>query len=667
VKYDIVIPGLQMETSLLVNLIDSSVMDFEGDGLQDLVPELLTHLPTLLRTTAVGDFDLLLKASRLIAYSPKVEPVASVIKVLLDVGFATVSRGRTHDGLPLVERAIDLSLEYGLRPELRRSYSVYSLLSTDSGFPARGVECALRANAIAVEIGYQIGEAAAQANLTAALYMMGLYRECIEVAERIIVRFGSDAHCAEFLTVARANLASSAIALQKFRLGADTSKTAIECGGLPRDSTGIFPRLVSEVNWLKCAIGLDDRETVEKRVTKIKALAEAFSTPRTQLNRQLAEAAYEIYAGDLTIAAARLLKLLEVSKAQPSLYRDNLVLLVRAYEKAHDHTGVLIYLGKLVEFLAKSQVDSVKRALDALKVKVQTPMPGKDDVQDLIAAIQRDGSLPRQDVEVPEPMYRDAFERLAVTAELREDTWGKHAYRVGRLAGLLAKELGYGYRYCKDIELASRLHDIGKLGIPDGLLLKPGKLTEAEFIIIQRHTSLGAQLLSLCPNPAFRMAEVIAVGHHEKWDGSGYPNALVGDAIPEPARIAAVADVYDALTHVRAYKHAWEHAEAVSYIVSASGTHFEPRIVDAFVTMIERVRTKYGRKVEEYLAAPSSVSTLVQARREMQDMLDAMYRIDEEVARQQAEAMNDPRLEIPQKLATLEEQKIAKSGPDYVA
>jgi putative two-component system response regulator len=656
-----------MHTSLLVNLIDSSVMDFDGDGLQELVPELLAQIPSLLRSSAVADFDLLLKAARLIAFSPKSEPMTSVIKLLLDIGFATVSRGRTHDGMPLVERAIDLSQEHDLLPELRRSFSVYSLLSTDAGFPARGVECALRASAISVQIGSTIGEAAAQANLTAALYMMGLYRECIEVSERIIEKFSFDSTCSEFLAVARANLTSSAIALHNFRLGADTSKKSAETAGLPRDSSGIFLRLVSEVNWLKCVIGLDDNQTAKKCLANVQALANAFNTPRTLLNRQLSEAAYEIYVGDLTIAVAKLLKLLEVSKAQPSLYRDNLALLIRAYEKGHDHTGVLIYLGKLVEFLAKSQVDNVKRALDALKVKVQTPMPGKDDVQDLIAAIQRDGSLPRKDVEVPEPMYRDAFERLAVTAELREDTWGKHAYRVGRLAGLIAKELGYGYRYCKEIELASRLHDIGKLGIPDGLLLKPGKLTEAEFTIIQRHTSLGAQLLSLCPNPAFRMAEVIAVGHHEKWDGSGYPSALAGDTIPEPARIAAVADVYDALTHVRAYKHAWEHAEAVSYIVSASGTHFEPRVVSAFVTMIERVRTKYGKKFEEYLAAPSAVSTLVQARREMQDMLDAMYRIDEEVARQQAEAMNDPKLEIPQKLATPEEQKIARNGPDYVA
>ncbi len=652
-----------MHTAMLVNLIDSSVMDFNGDGLHDLVPELLNQLPTLLRSPKREDFDLILKAARVVAFSPSAEPIEPITKLLLDVAFATISRARTTEGFPLVERVIDLAQERGLRAQLRRAYSVYSGLSTDAGFPARGIECAVRANAIAAELGDTVGLAAAQANITAALYMMGLYRECIDVSKSVVEQFGKDAEVSDLVAIARANLASSAIALQDYSLGAETSKKAAESLGLPRDSAGIVVRLISEVNWLKCSIGLDDKTHASKRLKNIRALADAFSTPKTELNRQLAEAAYEIYDGDLTIAVARLLKLLETSKSLPTLYRDNLSLLVRAYEKAHDHTGVLIYLGKLVEFLAKSQVDNVKRALDALKVKVQTPMPGKDDVQDLIAAIQRDGQLPRKDVEVPEPMYRDAFERLAVTAELREDTWGKHAYRVGRLAGLLADELGYGHRFAEEIELAARLHDIGKLGIPDGLLLKPGKLTEAEFTIIQRHTSLGAQLLSLCPNPAFRMAETIALGHHEKWDGTGYPHALKGDDIPIAARIAAVADVYDALTHVRAYKHAWEHAEAIAEIQKSSGTHFEPRIVDAFVRIVEKKRAKYGKRFEEYLAAPSSVSTLVKARREMQDMLDAMYRIDEEVARQQAEAMNDPMLEVPQKLATIEEQNVGKSEP----
>jgi putative two-component system response regulator len=656
-----------MDAEVLVNMIDSSAMDLDGHGLEDLVSQFVDKLPSLLRSTNEKDFQLAERAVRSIAYLPRPEPIKKAIGALLDVAYAMAPRGRAHDAIPLAERAVDLSHDHAQLAELRRAYNIYGVVSTDAGIPARGVECALRSIEIARKLQDERGVAAAQSNLTAALYQMGLYRECIDLAEQISAQFDGREGFAAFVGIARANMATASLALLRYEQGAETARRAAESLGLPKQPNEIFNRLATETTWLRCAIGMNDTDTASIRLRKVKALAEAFKTPRTELNKQLSEAAWEIFAGDLTIAVAKLLKLLETSKAMPTLYRDNLALLVRAYEKAHDHTGVLIYLGKLVEFLAKSQVDNVKRALDALKVKVQTPLPGKDDVQDLIAAIQRDGSLPRKDVEVPEPMYRDAFERLAVTAELREDTWGKHAYRVGRLAYLLAEELGYGHRFCEEIELAARLHDIGKLGIPDGLLLKPGKLSPAEFEIIKRHTSIGGQLLSLCPNPAFRMAETIAVGHHEKWDGSGYPSALKGDAIPDVARIAAVADVYDALTHVRAYKHAWEHSEAVAEIARCSGTHFEPRIVDAFVKMIERVRTKYGKKFENYLSAPSSVSTLVRARREMQDMLDAMYRIDEEVARQQAEAMHDPKLEVPQKLATVEEQKIAQNPPDLPA
>ena len=151
----------------------------------------------------------------------------------------------------------------------------------------------------------------------------------------------------------------------------------------------------------------------------------------------ISDAAYEIYAGNLTVAVAKLLELLKHSKAVPGLYRDNLALLVRAYEKGHDHAGALLYLGELVEFLGKSQVTAVAKQLELIRERVQTPMPGKDDVRAVIMAIQKTPSKHREEIDVPESLYRDAMERLAVSAELREDTLGRHAYRVGRLAGLL--------------------------------------------------------------------------------------------------------------------------------------------------------------------------------------------------------------------------------------
>lgn len=342
------------------------------------------------------------------------------------------------------------------------------------------------------------------------------------------------------------------------------------------------------------------------------------------MNRALAEAAVEVYSGSLMVAVAKLLEMLKHTRSHPGLYRDNLVLLVKAYEKGHDHAGALLYLGELVEFLGKSQVTAVRGKLEAIRERVQTPMPGKDDVRAVIMAIQKVPGSQKEEIEVPEQLYRDALERLAVAAELREDAFGRHAYRVGKLAGLLANALGFGHKFCQDVELAARLHDIGKLGIPDGLLMKPGRLTEAEFIVMQKHTTIGAQILQQCSHPAFRLAEQIALHHHEKWDGSGYPRGLKGDNIPEVARIAALADVYDALTHARAYKHAWTHEEAVLEIERTSGTHFDPRMVTTFLSLVNHLRRSHGDGFDDYLAEAGKDSTFIQARDKMHEMLNEM-------------------------------------------
>jgi len=497
-------------------------------------------------------------------------------------------------------------------------------MSTDVGIPARGVEYALRAAVIAQEINFPLGVAAAFGNMTAALYGMGLYRETISVALRVIKKYKGDAGFSVPVAIARSNLASAALALQHYALSADAAKDACDAMGLPRDGQGIINRVATENTWMRSAIGLRDDSMVESRLKMIRSLAASFRSPRLELNRQLAEAAYEIYGGDLTIAVAKLLELVKHSKALPGLYRDNLVLLVKAYEKGHDHAGALLYLGELVEFLGKSQVAAVRGKLEAIRERIQTPMPGKDDVRAVIMAIQKVPGAHREDVEVPEQLYRDALERLAVAAELREDAFGRHAYRVGKLAGLLANALGFGHKFCQDVELAARLHDIGKLGIPDGLLMKPGRLTEAEFIVMQKHTTIGAQILQQCSHPAFRLAEQIALHHHEKWDGSGYPRGLRGDNIPEVARIAALADVYDALTHARAYKHAWTHEEAVLEIEHTSGTHFEPRMVTTFISLVNHLRRSHGDGFDDYLAEAGRDSTFIQARDKMHEMLNEM-------------------------------------------
>ncbi len=615
---------LQVERQALIGLIDACVTEFDSDGLADLIPQLRVDLPALLKSSDEDDFKLMVQAARLIAFSQHPEPVPACISILLDIAVAHVPRGLAIDAVPLAERALDLATDHQLVREMRRACNVYAMISTEVGIPARGVEYALRSAAIAREIDDQMGVAAAFSNMTAALYSMGLYRETISVALRVIKRFKPDANCASFVAIARTNMASAALALQHYSLAAESAREGCESFGLPRDAHGLLNRVIGEGVWLRSAIGLRDDATVDARLKMIRSLSDAFKSPRLSLNRELAEAAYEIYAGNLTVAVAKLLEMLKYSKKLPGIYRDNLVLLVKAYERGNDHAGALLYLGELVEFLGKTQVAAVRGKLEAIRERVQTPMPGKDDVRAVIMAIQKIPGSQKEEIEVPESLYREALERLAVSAELREDALGRHAYRVGKLTGLLANALGYGHKFCEEIELAARLHDIGKLGIPDGLLMKPGRLTEAEFTVMQRHTTIGAQILQQCSHPAFRLAEQVALHHHEKWDGTGYPRALKGNNIPEVARIAALADVYDALTHARAYKHAWTHAEAVLEIERTAGTHFEPRMAKTFVTLVDHLRRSHGDGFDDYLSEGGNSSSFIQARDKMHEMLNEM-------------------------------------------
>ncbi|MEO8386462.1 MAG: HD domain-containing phosphohydrolase [Betaproteobacteria bacterium] len=178
------------------------------------------------------------------------------------------------------------------------------------------------------------------------------------------------------------------------------------------------------------------------------------------------------------------------------------------------------------------------------------------------------------------------LERLAVTAELRDDATGKHCFRVGRLSMLLARRVGLPEADVNSMDLAARLHDIGKFAIPDAILLKPTRLDAAETQLMRTHTTIGADLLAQGNDGNLQMAEVIARHHHEFWDGSGYPFGLAGKAIPVNARITALADVYDALTHVRPYKAAWLHAEAMAYIRSMRGIQFDPQLTDFFMEMM---------------------------------------------------------------------------------
>jgi putative two-component system response regulator len=180
----------------------------------------------------------------------------------------------------------------------------------------------------------------------------------------------------------------------------------------------------------------------------------------------------------------------------------------------------------------------------------------------------------------------EIIERLARAAEFRDDNTGQHTERVGQMAALLAKQIGLPDAQVALIRRASPLHDVGKIGIPDTILLKMGKLTPEEFEVVKTHTTIGARILSGSRFPILRLAEEIAYNHHERWDGNGYAG-IVGDAIPLAGRIVAVVDVFDALTQKRPYKAAWPVGEAIAELDRQRSTQFDPALVDAFLRIVD--------------------------------------------------------------------------------
>jgi len=184
---------------------------------------------------------------------------------------------------------------------------------------------------------------------------------------------------------------------------------------------------------------------------------------------------------------------------------------------------------------------------------------------------------------------RETLMKLAKAGEYRDEDTGNHIIRMSKYARLIAEELKLTAMECDEIEAAAPMHDIGKIGIPDQILLKPGRHTPEEQKIMRRHPLIGHEILADSPSRYLQMGAVIALGHHEKFDGSGYPQGLAGEDIPLPARIVAVADVFDALTSNRPYKRAWSFQDALKYIQTESGHHFDPACVRAFELRIDAV------------------------------------------------------------------------------
>ena len=264
--------------------------------------------------------------------------------------------------------------------------------------------------------------------------------------------------------------------------------------------------------------------------------------------------------------------------------RDGLAVLKALGDKiAHEHLPVVVVTGD-------ASVDA-RRA--ALRLGARDFVTKPIDLTELTLRVRNQLEMRQLYTDVQKQLEEarvEMIERLAVAAEYRDDDTGRHTIRVGELSAALARHLGLREDYVRVLERAARLHDIGKIGIPDALLLKTSPLSDEEMTVMRTHTTIGARILGGSMAPVLQLAEIIALTHHERWNGGGYPENISGADIPLAGRIVAVADAYDALTNDRPYRRARSPEAALVEIDAHRGTQFDPAIVDALFSVVASLR-----------------------------------------------------------------------------
>jgi len=539
------------------------------------------------------------------------------VNCLIDIASQFYHQGQnTFNGVEPAALAVMLARDSDDRPLLRRALTLQGVILHSTNNPGDSITILAEALEIAEEIGDEVGKVVVWVNLGSAFYEAALYadaRDCAERATRLAT--GSTALRA-FKAVALANVALYCMHMQEYEAGLNSVRDALGLGHTPEKPAEILVRVITEGVYTRLLLALGRLGEASERAQIARELSPRAKSVRADISAACSEGLVEVYSGLGDVGLSRGMAALEKARAVKPALRETLLALVQAHEKAGRPERALALHRELTLHIRKAQHDSIVRHqelhLQQLEAAGQFPehlLENKEaELQDKIAAQtvgSKQGSL---------------LEQMAFTAEMRDDPTGEHCYRVAKLASLLAKAHGQTDEACETIDLAARLHDIGKVGIPDSLMQKPQPLSAGERQILQTHAATGADLLAKTKVSYSELASDIARHHHERWDGNGYPEGISGSAIPLPARIVGLCDTYDALTHEKAYRRAFTSDEAIGEILRQRELQFDPGLVDLFVPMVMSLRGQHD-DLDHFLGAAARETALNVARQKIAESL----------------------------------------------
>ncbi len=537
---------------------------------------------------------------------------AQRVECLLDVAQFFYVSGRTVLGLEPAQIAIQYARQLPDPALLRRALTVHGALLADSGNLPSAIESQAESLELAIALNQTMAMGSAWNNLGLALLYGAQFREALQCFEQVVRLAAVEPSLTPLEPLALLNIAVTCLFIEDYAQGLQAVHEVVSVPSRTVSANELLNRVLAESTYARLLLEVDQLEQAQQHSQVAKARAIESRSQRAELAAAIAEGLCEVCAGQVEAGLARLQTCLEHARIMKSMMRDALIALVKAYEISCKPQLALVHLRELLHHTKKTQQEKAlfhhKLHLERLGVAEEPAVYNP---------------LSRSPVGIDRDRIRAQWallHRQAIAAELIEDPSGEHIYRVGKLAALLAAEDGCDEDTCFMIEMSARLHDIGKLGIPDAILIKRGPINPQEKTLVHTHTNIGAELLGQSGLSLIGTAVDVARHHHEWFDGSGYPDGIAGGAIPRAAQYAALADTFDVLIHARPYHDAVEPAQALAEIERLKGQQFDPALTQLFIGLMQRLLTEH-KTLDEYLGAEARENSFIRARKKIANAL----------------------------------------------
>jgi putative two-component system response regulator len=398
--------------------------------------------------------------------------------------------------------------------------------------------------------------------------------------------------------------------------GIEACKEAIALVSEPKDREQEQVRSLVEATYAQLLLALNQIEDAVTHAAVAREMASRSGAARAKISAATVSGLVEVYRGNVDVGISRIVAVRDQSKILAASYHEALRASVSAYEKAGQPDRALSMNRELMMHVRNLHREAI---MQQQQQHLQRLGLSDSDTANLRLLEDRDEVLKRK-LEDAAAKQGEFLEHMALTVELREEDSGEHAFRVAMWAHLLALEHGLEPDEAERIELAARLHDIGKVVIPDSVIRKRTALSQGERSLIETHAATGADFLVRSKLPYAALAEEIARYHHEAWSGEGYPDGISGDAIPLPARIVGLCDAFDSLVHNRPWRPGWRIEEALGHLVRESGRQFDPKLVEQFIPLVRRTYAMH-EDVDAYLARSAQQTPLWTMRRSLVERL----------------------------------------------